>query len=485
MLYYTWLENKPCKGEFMNIPKLNIKRTIIIGFAFMSISGLWYFYNNTIPLILKDFFGWESKTLIGVVMALNAWFGLFMLPLFGYLSDKTKTRFGKRLPFILGGALVGGISVALIPFLGVGNPDSVFWFILILVFAILGLMSFRTPAVALMPDVTLKPHRGMANAIINIMGVVGGLIAMVVMMFLGTTTTDASGAKHIDITDMKTKLGFVIIAALIIIPNIILFFTVKENKLVAEHHELQKQLNVVEEEDNKDAKLPKDKLIGLGFLLASVFLWFMAYNALETWYSTYALTVLHLDLSSAANAMMISMIFGFIAFIPASAMALKFGRKKAVMAGILIMIAGLVCICFAAFAPFLFYVAMAVVGAGWATINASSFTMIVELAKNGNVGRYTGIYYTASYAAQSITPFLSGAVSDIVTAGGGSEESGLVGIFVYAIVFMALAFVTMFFAKYGNTYKLGAVVKETGNETEAVNNEAEEVVNRPEETVGE
>ena len=434
------------------LPKLNIKQTVVVGLSFMSITGLWFFFNSVVPPILEGHFG-LSGVMTGFIVALNAIFGLMLSPLVGWLSDRTKSRFGRRLPYILGGAVVGGVALALMP-LGF----ETFWlFVLILVITVFAVMAFRTPAVALMPDVTLKPHRTVGNGIINVMGVLGGLVGMVIfMVFINTESHPDRPYRNLIVLDSGATTAFVLVGVLIIVANVILFLVIKENRLVKKREQLQKELGLIEEEaGGAGEKLSKEQMTGIRLLLASVFLWFMAYNAVETWYTTYAFNVLGFSPEAAGMGMIFSLAFGFIAFIPASILAVKIGRKRAVMTGVLIKLAGLAAIYFITpDTSFLVYAPMALVGIGWATINASSFVMVVELSKNTNLGRFVGIYYVASMSAQAVTPILSGLLRDVVYARTGDFGLGLRSIFVYAAVFMGLAFFTMMFAKHGNTYRL-------------------------------
>jgi len=432
------------------LPKLNIKQTVVVGLSFMSITGLWFFFNSVVPPILEGHFG-LSGAMTGFIVALNAIFGLVLSPLVGWLSDRTKTRFGRRLPYILGGAIVGGISLALMPM----GFNSLPLFIVILIITVFAVMAFRTPAVALMPDVTLKPHRTVGNGIINVMGVLGGLAGMIIfMIFITTESHPDDPLRNLIVLDNMATLGFVLVGALLIISNAILFSVIKENRLVKKRENLQVELGLIEEEANNE-KLPREKLIGVVLLLVSVFLWFMAYNAVETWYTTFAFNVLGFSPGAAGMGMIFSLAFGFMAFIPASMLAVKIGRKRAVMIGVLIKLAGLIIIYFITPATASFvYFPMALVGIGWATINASSFVMVVELSKNANLGRFVGIYYVASMSAQSITPILSGLLRDVVYSQTGNFVLGIRSVFLYSAIFMGLAFITMMFAKYGNTYKL-------------------------------
>ena len=441
------------------LPKLNVRQTVVVGLSFMSITGLCFFFNSTVPPILEGHFG-LSSTLTGFIVALNAIFGLFLSPFVGWLSDRTKTRFGRRLPYILGGAVAGGISLALMPL----GFESLRLFVVILVITVFAVMAFRTPAVALMPDVTLKPHRTVGNGIINVMGVLGGLVGMIIfMIFISTEAHPDQPYRNLIVLDDMATVAFVAVGAMIVVANAILFLVIKENRLVAKREALQQELGLIDEEAGGTG-LSRQQTVGVALLLASVFLWFMAYNALETWYTTYAFNVLGFSPEAAGMGMIFSLAFGFMAFIPASILAVNIGRKRAVMIGVLIKLTGLLVIWFITpETAFLVYLPMALVGIGWATINASSFVMVVELSKNANLGRFVGIYYVASMSAQAVTPILSGLLRDLVYARTGDFNLGLRSVFLYAAVFMTLAFVTMAFAKYGNTYRLEDRVRETKN----------------------
>ena len=160
--------------------KLNNRRTILVGLAFLSICTFWQMYDSVMTLILTDTFK-LNETLAGAIMAADNVLALFLLPFFGALSDKTSTRIGRRMPFIVGGTALAAVLMNLIPLLDdryAANPGTgtLVLFIIVLGLLLVSMGTYRSPAVALMPDVTPKPLRSRANAIINLMGAVGGIL---------------------------------------------------------------------------------------------------------------------------------------------------------------------------------------------------------------------------------------------------------------------------------------------------------------------
>ena len=199
--------------------KLNYWRTTIIGLAFMSICAFWQLYEGIVPLILKDTFK-IGDTLAGVIMALDNILALFMLPLFGAISDRTSTPIGKRMPFIIGGTALAVVAMVLMP---VGdNMGSFTLFILALLVTLVAMSTYRSPAVALMPDVTPKPLRSKANAVINLMG---RSVSNHTGSDFRTNSQDRESRLFSNLCD---HCGLMVAAV------VILALAVKENKLVAE-----------------------------------------------------------------------------------------------------------------------------------------------------------------------------------------------------------------------------------------------------------
>lgn len=420
--------------------KLNYKRTLLIGLAFMSILSFWQFYDQVVPYILEFTFGLKTFE-ANAIMSIDNVLAIFMLPLFGAISDKTRTKLGKRTPYILFGTIA---AVILMVVLAVFQQQTIFWgFFITLMVLLIVMATYRTPAVAYMPDVTPKPLRSKANAIINLMGYVGGIFSMLVMMFMLKSEKNADGESvYVEGTNFMPV--FLIVAGFMLITVLIMVFTTKENKVVAE-------ANIQDEPETQvsvGGKLSKPVFKSLAFILVSVFLWFMAYNAVTTAFSRYCVAVWKVDLGTSSSYLLAATVAAIAAFIPLGMLSSKVGRKTTVLIGVAVMT---VCYASAIFirqeTPIM-YAIFAIVGIGWAAINVNSFPMVVEMSSGSDVGKYTGLYYTFSMAAQITTPLLSGFIID--KAGLGYDV-----LFPYAVLFSALAFVTMCFVKHGDTKPIG------------------------------
>lgn len=497
--------------------KLNYKRTFLVGFAFFLICTFWQAYDTVIPKILTDKFGLD-QTASGVVMAIDNVLALFMLPLFGTLSDKCKSKIGRRTPFILVGTIIACVAFVCMSFADNAqlnkikdvapdapnaqvvlydadleikdtegnkikicdefskdefskikmmdekgnvteeytnyvvparqayaskttkeNPSNLIVFMALLLITLLSMATFRSPAVALMPDVTVKPLRSKANAIINLMGAVGGIIVLILGIVFGT-------GKSVNAV-MSYTVFFSVIAGIMLISLIIFKLTVNEPKLVEKMQEDSKALGLdandsddEEKANSGDKKLSKKELVSLFLILASVVFWFMGYNAVTSKYSVYASTVLNLDYNTTLT---IASAAAIVAYIPVGFISSRFGRKKTIMAGIIILGTSFLMAAFmrSGSSMILMNILFAMAGIGWATINVNSYPMVVELSKGSDVGKYTGFYYTASMAAQTVTPIVSGFFMDIK----------MTSLFVYATIFVFLAFFTMMFVKHGDT----------------------------------
>ena len=264
--------------------KLNYKRTFLVGFAFLSISAFWQMYDTIIPLILRDTYQMGDGA-AGIIMSLDNIVALFLLPLFGALSDKV----GRRIPFIVAGTFTAVVLMMLLPVLdnsyGTWAPStSLIVFIVVLGALLLTMGTYRSPAVALMPDVTPKPVRSKGNAIINLMGAVGGAFTLVVMKML--ITTNAAGRS-----DYFTL--FLAVGILMVLAALTVFFFVPERKLVQQMKDINYGVSETEDQsksidvDGKQ-KLPPEVMRSLILILATITLWFLGYNAVTTAFSKYA-----------------------------------------------------------------------------------------------------------------------------------------------------------------------------------------------------
>ena len=416
--------------------KLNYKRTILIGLAFMSILAFWQVYDQVIPYILEKDFN-LSTFWTNAVMSIDNILAIFMLPLFGAVSDKTNTRLGKRTPYILFGTIAVSGFIILMAISQSLHKFAAFMVSLMVVLVIMSI--YRSPAVAYMPDVTEKPLRSKANAIINLVGYIGGIFATVIMMILlkSEKLEDGSSVYKEGTSFMPV---FLILVGFMLISVLVMVATVRENKLP--HVDADKP--DPQEEANKGKKVDKGVRVSLIMILLSVFFWFMAYNAVSTAFSRYCVEVWGKDLSVSSSYLLVGTVAAIAAFVPLGFLSSHLGRKKTILGGIVLMtvcyVAGFF---FRQATPFM-YVLFGLVGIGWAAINVNSFPMVVEMCKGSDVGKYTGIYYTFSMAAQIATPLLSGLLIENI------KSAGYRLLFPYAAVFSGLAFVTMLFVRHGD-----------------------------------
>lgn len=541
--------------------KLDYKKTFYVGLAFLLITLFWQTYDLIVAKILIDKFG-LNQTMSGVIMSLDNVLALFLIPLFGALSDKKQSKRGRRTPYVIVGTVIAAFLFMALTFTdnvqrsrieaettilseyddffvdekngaelsyndwvlltdgiedqwqallddgiitqerfdkvyeavidGVDTDDTTntsninyiahqreglreildysggdlsdedvedmrelfylhlnrrAWvitsqspgpfivFLVILLGALLSMATFRSPAVALMPDVTIKPLRSKGNAVINLMGTVGGIIALVILMI--------SGLDKMSFVNYAP--AFITVGILMLVLLGIFLWKVKEPELVAEKVALETHLGLTDEaeeeiiQDEDHHALSKAKRRSLILILLSVALWFTGYNAVISKLSDYAPKVLFMDYSLP---IMIAQGAALIAFIPIGILATGIGRKKTILIGIVMLT-----ICFGSVyfltpeTSSIMYLIFGLTGIAWATINVNSYPMVVELAKGSDVGKYTGFYYTFSMSAQILTPILSGFLMDTF-----SRKI----LFPYAALFVLASFVTMFFVKHGD-----------------------------------
>ena len=501
--------------------KLNYRRTILVGFAFFLISAFWQAYDATIPVILTNKFG-MSQTWSGVIMALDNILAVFMLPIFGALSDKCiGRRTGKRTPFITIGTILAAVALLGLSFVDgaqlnklsdvsaiddpaaleaiydrqatatlvtpegeefvlqelfdkeefasirskltlasgdvITNPDYTNYvaparqacaaaataenptiliiFVVLLLVVLIAMATFRSPAVALMPDVTIKPLRSKANAVINLMGTAGGILVLVLGIVFATSSVQNSMMRY------TTYYG--VVAALMLLALLIFRLTVREREWSAEMQAESMRLGIEENEaqDNvQKRRLTAGEKRSLMLILASIALWYIGYNAITSKYSLYASRVLDMDYNTT---LLLAQAAAIVSYLPAGIVASRVGRKKTILAGVVMLTSAFAIASFlrAGSSTLLMNVLFCLAGIGWATINVNSFPMVVEMCSGADIGKYTGYYYTASMAAQIVTPVFSGALMDM---------HGMTILFPYAAVFAGLAFVTMFFVRHGD-----------------------------------
>ena len=419
--------------------KLNYRRTFLIGLAFLSICAFWQMYDNIIPLILQNTFG-IGETITGAIMAADNVLALFLLPVFGAISDRVDTKFGKRMPFIAGGTVLAVIFLMILP--AADRSENLILFVVTLFALLVSMGLYRSPAVALMPDLTPNKLRSKGNAVINLMGAVGGVYTLIMIKLL------VGKGERPDYTPL-----FVSVAALMVIAVGILVITIQEKKVKtkvdAEVKAYEEKAGVVvetedtveKEEEEPKAAMLKEVKRSMIFLLASIFLWFTAYNAVSTAFSRYTKVVWKLEAGGFADCLMVATVAAILSYIPIGNISSKIGRKKTIMGGVVLMSVCYFAAIFAGAYHPLINVAFAVIGVGWAAINVNSYPMIVEMSKGCDIGKFTGTYYIFFMTAQIFTPVLSGFLL---------ENVSYRTLFPYAFVFSILAFFTMTQVHHGD-----------------------------------
>ena len=449
--------------------KLNYKRTLLVGMAFFLISAFWQAYDAIIPLILTNHFG-LPQTASGAVMSLDNVLAVFMLPIFGAISDRVNTKMGKRTPFILVGTIVAVISFVALTFIDnyqlalvtqfdfmpalTDDPETIAWlaerawkmtvanplplvgFIATLLVVLVAMAIFRSPAVALMPDVTVKPLRSKANAIINLTGTAGGILVLALGIVFAT-----SKKLYMSYT------GYVLAVVAIMLTGLVVFMIcVKEKKWAAEMEEDSVRLGIenvsAEGEAITKTKLSRPELCSLLLILASVALWYIGYNSITSKYSVYATNILGFDYNLT---LIIAQAAAIVSYIPVGIVSSRIGRRKTILFGVALLASAFFAGHFITsdVHPAIMYPVFILAGIGWASINVNSFPMVVELARGGDVGKYTGYYYTASMSAQIVAPILSGLLYDII----GMRKV----FFLFGAAFVVFSFITMLFVKHGDS----------------------------------
>lgn len=428
--------------------KLNNKRTLIIGAAFFSILMLWQVYNHYCPLLLEEllkqkFEGKQLTYIIGIIMACDNILSIFMLPLFGRLSDKTKSKYGKRMPYIV----VGMVSAAIVfPFIPVMFMINNLVGTIIMMLAVLLIMNmYRNPAVALMPDVTPKPLRSKANGLINFVGYLGAILAGGLAMILPFTKTIN---ENKELFPYNVLIVFIVASVFMIAAVSLLIFKINENKILAETKEdmeLGEKYAETFEEIKEDKPLSKGDKKNIFILLLSVFFWFMSFNAIETFNGLFCKDILGSD-GIGGTFTIILTVTSILTFLGTLNWPSKHGRKKCVIFGLISIIFGFLgCTFYIAILggfgaqsatpeAWPFFIFSAYCGFGWALINANSYPMLMEVSSSKNIGTYTGRYYTFSMLAQSITPVLVGLIMTF-------NAAGLKLLYVYSSITMIIAFI--------------------------------------------
>jgi len=422
--------------------KLDTKRTVLVGFAFLSICAFWQMYDNLVPLILTNTFH-LNETISGAIMAADNVMALFLLPLFGGLSDKCTSRLGRRRPFILFGTLAAICLMLLLPLFAdsyhaAPGGGKIALFICVLGLLLVAMGTYRSPAVALMPDITPKPLRSKANAIINLMGAVGGILYLLITTFLYHVKSE---------TYVSFFPLFAIVAGIMAAALAVVMFFVNEPELVKKQQKYERKHpeDDLTEHTAQGATLPADVKKSLTFLLVSISLWFVGYNGVSTWFSVYAENIWGMSLGQANTCLTIATGGAILSYIPIGTVASHIGRRKTIRFGALLLsgsflAAFLLTMALEGFSPVL-YLLFLLVGLAWASINVNSLPMVVEMCKGSEVGKFTGLYYTFSMSAQIITPIVAGWLLRNVSYR---------ALFPYAAIFVFASFLTMGFVRHGD-----------------------------------
>ena len=390
--------------------KLDTKKTLLLSFGFFASSIAWSVYNSFVPQILEGFI--KSTALIGLVMTFDNVFGVIFHPLFGKLSDKTHTRFGRRMPYIFIGLPICAGAFTLIP-----RMDSLWSLMAVLIIFTFVMSAWRSPVVALMPDITPGPLRSQANGIVNLLGGVGSLFAF----FMGGILFKVGGFP----------LPFLMSAIMMLLALAVLALFVREPKHAYEPVEQKKTTNV---------KLTKDEKKSLLLILFGVFFWFTGYNSVETFFTLYATNTLGMNPGDAAMTLAIFSLT-FLGFaVPAGFLGAKMGRRKAILIGL----SGLIVLFF----PMIFManvwvtrVCLFLGGFCWAMVNINSLPMVVRLSGDDKLGTYIGYYYFFSFSSQIVSPVLFGFIRDLA----GHYRV----LFLYACIAFILAALSLFFVRHG------------------------------------
>jgi MFS family permease len=395
--------------------ELDYRKTFLIGFGFFSTSVMWAIYNTYVPIFLQAGNpGFEastlgfglSATLTGFIMTLDNIAAFFIQPVVGALSDRTYTRIGRRMPYIVAFAPIAVLAFAFIPLAPrmippqlngqVGQLTGPFVFLIAsLGVMLLAMAAFRTPVIALMPDLVPSPLRSKANGVINLMGGLGGVLAFLV-----------GGILY----GIYRPLPFWVGGAITLVAVAVLFWKVKEpQELVDSAAAREKGLGVF----HALRDVPPENVRSLALLILAIFFWFVGYNAIETFFSSYGVATLGVTESTAGMILSVAYIT-FIAFsIPSGFIATRFGRRRTIIVGLLAFTTLLVVAFFTPTVPAIVGL-LAVGGVAWSLVNINSLPMVVDTSPSeASLGTYTGLYYVAGTLAAVVGPILNGWVIDL------------------------------------------------------------------------
>ena len=413
--------------------KLDYRRTFILGFGFFGISIIWSVYNAFVPIFLRDYvLPWW---LVGFVMTFDNLLGITLLPYIGQLSDNTRTRWGRRIPFIMIGAPIAALFMLAVPLIHtnmehVGSTLALMMGVIIVMNVAMAI--FRTPTVALMPDITPPALRSKANGIINLMGGLGTSIAFLIGGMLFSS---------------NVIYPFALATIVLLIAEGIVIWRVREPEdyVVEEAVEPPGLLDSLRETIANAVEIARAPEKSALYVCLAIFCWFMGYNAVEAFWTSYGREVIYasqiasgaMTAAQAVSRSTMQLTYLSAAFLifalPSGFVATRFGRKRTIMTGLVLLAVlwmGLLII------PNPTYVTVALIisGIAWACVNINSLPVVADLAPRDRVGAYTGLYYFFSMLAASTSPTIVGWLMDWL---------GLRVMFVFASLFMALAALCM------------------------------------------
>mgnify|MGYP000902758080 CR=1 FL=1 len=386
--------------------KLNYEKTLLLGFGFFAINITWSVYNSFMPILLSSYIA--STALIGFIMTIDNYLAFFIQPAIGAYSDKINTRFGRRMPFLLIGMPLAAICTILIPY-----HTGLITLILALLGMNLSMSIFRSPVIALMPDLTHKEHRSKANSLINFMGGVGALTAY----FIGSL-----------LWKIDYKYPFYLAGVLILISCIVVFAFINEKRDVIEYETAEEKINI------KMGLQAAFKDRNTKYLLLAIAAWFIGFNGIETFFTRYGSVYLGLEVSDASLSFAFLSLSVLVFAVPSGIIGTRIGKKKSIMIGIIGGIIGFSILLFLRNINEIRLVFL-MQGVCWALINVNSYPFVAEMAPKGYIGTYTGLYYMFSSVANIISPPLLGGIIDIV----GYRYMFLYGLFFFAVALCMMA----------------------------------------------
>ena len=404
----------------MQAERLSAGRTFLLGLGFFGVSVIWALYNAYVPIFLKENFNLRS-TIIGLVMTIDNILAILLLPYLGALSDRTRTHLGRRRPFILVGSALALVFFLLIP---AANAFQRLGLMMLTIVAMnLSMALFRSPVIALMPDITPSRFRSQANGIINFMGGLGALLVFF-------------GGKPL--YDRRPSLPFIVGGLVMFASSLLVVIFIREP---APAREEAGRSSLADSFRALGANL-KDVFAGeksLFFILLAILCWFIGYNAIETFFTSYA--KYHLGMKESTGALILG--FFSVTFMAASLgagfVAVRLGRNRTIRIGLLAVGATMVLALFLkSFLPLA--AVFAVGGLAWSLVNVNSLPMVVDMTTLEKVGGYTGLYYFFSQAANIIAPPVAGVLIDAF---------GYASLMVFASVLFVAAFFIMSLVRRG------------------------------------